>query len=184
MPITPARPDLSTLSLRVYDRAIHPELYPCSVTARIQSGDFRCVLSLGEAGHVILVTLAGESACETLLESSIALPQRGLQLQTPLACGQEASLELAGVFRWQTQLEFETYDAEGYIAAHERWEADARRACLSRAFECGHRLKLPAGRAKSKEPDYAEDQHGEEIGWLGHGGGCVRIPGCANISET
>lgn len=144
MSITPTRPDLSTLSLRVYDRAIHPELYPCAVTARIQSGDFRCVLSLGEAGHVILVSLAGESACETLLESSIALPQRGLQLKTPLANGQEASLDLAGVFGWQTRMEFETYDAEGYIAAHERWEADARRACLSRAFESSHRLRLPA----------------------------------------
>lgn len=144
MAVTPARPDLSNLSLRVFDRALHPELYPCAVTARIQSGELSCVLSLSEAGHVFLISVAGESACETLLDSSIALPQRGLRLNFPWLSEREASLNLAGVFRWETRLEFESHDAEGFLLAHERWEADARRACLSRSFESGHRLKRPA----------------------------------------
>ncbi len=137
MPVTPTRPKLKDLSLRVFDRALHPELYPCATTARIKTGDFSCVLSLGEAGHVIQISLAGESACEMLLASSIALPQRGQLLAFPLSIEpREESLELAGVFHWHARLEFETYDHEGFLAAQERWEADARRACVSREF-CG-----------------------------------------------
>lgn len=144
MPVTPTRPKLKDLSLRVFDRALHPELYPCAATARIKTGEFSCVLSLGEAGHAILVSMAGESACETLLASSIALPQRGQLLALPLNTDREESLELAGVFHWQMRLEFETYDREGFEAAQERWEADARRACVSREFGGGHRLLSPA----------------------------------------
>ncbi len=144
MPISSTRPDLKALSLRVFDRALHPELYPRVITARVKSGEFSCVLSLGEAGHVILVSLAGESACETLLASSIALPQRGQQLTFPLTTEREETLDLAGVFRWQTRVEFETYDREEFLAAQERWEADARRAFVSREFGGGHRLQPPA----------------------------------------
>lgn len=144
MPISPARPNLKDLSLRVFDRALHPELYPSVITTRVQSGEFQCVISLGEAGHVILVSLAGESACETLLASSIALPQRGQQLAFPLTTEREESLDLAGAFRWQTRVEFETYDRDDFFDAQERWEADARRACVSREFGCGHRFLPPA----------------------------------------
>jgi len=144
MPITPARPDLADLSLRVFDRALHPELYPQTTTARFKSGEFSCVLSLGKAGHVILISLEGESACETLLDKSIALPQRGQQLAASVTSKHEADLTLAGVLRWDTQVEFETFDREGYVTAHERWEADARRAFISQEFSNGHRLLPPA----------------------------------------
>lgn len=144
MAVMPTRPKLKDLTLRVYDRALHPELYPCATTARLKTGDFNCVLSLGEAGHVVLISIAGESACETLLASSIALPPRGQLLAFPLSTEREESLELAGVFHWQTRFEFETYDREGFEAAQERWEADARRAFVSRAFGGGHRLQPTA----------------------------------------
>lgn len=154
MPITPTRPKLKDLSLRVFDRALHPELYPCATTARLQTGDFNCVLSLGEAGHVIRISMAGESACETLLASSIALPQRGQLLAFPLSTEREESLELAGVLHWQMRLEFETYDRKGFEAAQERWEADARRAFVSQTFGGGHRLQPPALSGVSLDVSY------------------------------
>ena len=144
MPITPARPDLSELSLRLFDRTLHPELYPTTTTARLKTGDFDCVLSLGEAGHVITISAEGESVCETLLDASISLPLRGQLIAFPPTAGREAELSIAGVFRWDTRVEFETFPREGYLAAHERWEADARRAFISHQFESEHRLKPPA----------------------------------------
>jgi|GEM_PF-3700733 len=144
MPITPARRDLSDLSLRVFDRALHPELYSRTTTARFKSGEFNCVLTLGEAGHVVLISIEGESVCETLLDKSIVLPQRGQRLGFPLVAEREAELTLAGVFRWDTRIEFETFDRAGYFAAHERWEADARRAFISEEFSNGQRLLPPA----------------------------------------
>lgn len=143
MPLTRVRPDLTALSLRVFDRALHPELYPRATTARLKSGDLNCVLSLGESGHVIQISVDGESACETLLDQSISLPQRGQLLSTLLTTKREADLTLAEVFRWDTRLEFETYTRDEFLAAQERWEADARRAFISQAFSNGHRL-LPA----------------------------------------
>lgn len=144
MPITPARPDIADLSLRVFDRALHPELYSRTTTARFKSGEFNCVLSLGEAGHVVLISIDGESVCETLLDKSVSLPQRGQRLAFPLATEREAELTLAGAFRWDTRISFETFDRPGYVAAHERWEADARRAFISQEFDNGHRLLPPA----------------------------------------
>ena len=138
------RPDLAELSFRVFDRALHPELYPSVVSAVLQSGEFDCVLSLGEAGHVFRISVNGESVCETLLHKSIALPQRGQLLTFALADEREAELNLGGVFQWDTRVELETFDREGYFAAQERWEADARRAFLSREFACAHRLLPPA----------------------------------------
>ena len=155
MPVTPTRPKLKDLTLRIFDRALHPELYPCATTARLKTGDVSCVLSLGEAGHVILISMAGESACETLLSSSIALPQRGQQLGFPLSNEpREECLELAGVFHWETRLRFETYDREGFLAVQERWEADARRAFVSREFGGGHRLLPPALSGLSLDVSY------------------------------
>ena len=144
MPTSPARPDLSELSLRLFDRAIHPELYPSSTTARLNTGGLSCVMSLGEAGHVMTISVDGESVCETLLDTSLSLPQRGQLLAFPLTTGREAELAVAGGFRWDTRVEFETFQREGYLAAHERWEADARRAFISYEFASGHRLKPPA----------------------------------------
>ena len=143
MPLTPARPDLAALSLRVFDRALHPELYPRAQTARLKTGNLNCVMSLGESGHVIQISVDGESACETLLDQSISLPQRGQLLSTPVTTRREAELTLAGVFRWDTRVEFETYTHDEFLATQERWEADARRAYISQAFSNGHRL-LPA----------------------------------------
>lgn len=144
MPLTPARPDLTDLSIRVFDRALHPELYPCAAAARFKSGDLSCILSLGESGHVILVTADGESACETLLDQSIELPHRGQLLSAPLSTKREAELTVAGVFRWDTRVEFENYTRDEFLAAQERWEADARRAFISHEFSNGHRLLPPA----------------------------------------
>ncbi len=144
MPVTPTRPKLKDLALRVFDRALHPELYPSAITARIQTGDFSCVLSLVEAGHVIQISVAGESSCETLLSTSIALPQRGQRLAFPISTEREESLELAGVFHWETRMVIETYEHEEYLALQERWEADARRALVSREFLGEHRLLPPA----------------------------------------
>ena len=143
MPISPARPNLKDFTFRVFDRALHPELYPSVVTARVKSGEFGCVMTLGEAGHVILISLDGESACETLLAKSIILPQRGQQLGFPLTTEREETLDLAGVFRWQSRVELETYDHDEFLATQERWEADARRALVSREFGSGHRF-LPS----------------------------------------
>jgi Protein of unknown function DUF2617 len=154
MPVIPSRPKLKDLTLRVFDRALHPELYPCAATARLKTGDFSCALSLGEAGHVILISLGGESACETLLASTIVLPHRGQQLVFPLTTEREESLELAGVFHWETRVEFETYDRADFEAAQERWEADARRAFVSRAFGGGHRLLPPALSGVSLDVSY------------------------------
>lgn len=144
MPISPARPDLKDLSFCVFDRALHPELYPSAMTARVKSGEFQCVITLGEAGHVILVSRAGESACETLLCSSIVLPPRGQQLTFRMTNAREEALELAGAFRWQTRVESQTYDRDEFLESQERWEADARRAFVSREFGGGHRFLLPA----------------------------------------
>ena len=154
MPVTPTRPKLKDLTLRVFDRALHPELYPCATTARLKTGDFSCVLSLGEAGHVIQISMAGETVCETLLASSIALPQRGQLLTFPLSTEREESLELAGVFHWEMRWELETFDRAGFLAAQERWEADARRAFVSRAFGGGHRLLPPALSGVSLDVSY------------------------------
>ncbi len=143
MPLTPARPDLTALTLRVFDRALHPELYPRSTTGRLKSGGLSCVLSLGKSGHVIQISVDGESACETLLDQSISLPQRGQLLSAPFIKKREAELTVAGVFRWDTRLEFETYTRDEFFSAQERWEADARRAFISHEFSNGHRL-LPA----------------------------------------
>ncbi len=102
------------------------------------------MITLGEAGHVILVSQTGESACETLLSASIALPARGQRLACPLTGERDEALDLAGVFHWQTRVEFQTYELDDFLAAQERWEADARRAFVSQEFACKHRLLPPA----------------------------------------
>lgn len=144
MPVSPVRPELTDLTFRVFDRAFHPELFPRCNTARVRSGKFSCTMSLGESCHSVLITLDSDSVCEACLEATIELPRRGQLLAFPLHTRSEAALEIGSLFRWETRVQIQQFDRDGYQVAHERWEADARRAYLSLENGQGNRWMPPA----------------------------------------
>ena len=71
------RPAASEFAFRLFDRALHPELFPKAATARVERRRYAAALSLGEDGHLIEVRAGGATLTELLAPAEFVLPSGG-----------------------------------------------------------------------------------------------------------
>ncbi|MFH5803279.1 hypothetical protein [Alienimonas sp. DA493] len=71
------RPAVTAFAFRLFDRPLHPELFPATATERIERPEFSATLSLGEDGHRIEVRTGGRTLTELLAPEEFVLPAGG-----------------------------------------------------------------------------------------------------------
>ncbi len=71
------RPAVTAFAFRLFDRPLHPELFPASVSERLERSRFVATLSLGEDGHRVEVTTGGRTLTELLAPADYVLPAGG-----------------------------------------------------------------------------------------------------------
>ena len=74
------RPAASDFAFRLYDRAVHPELFAAAATATVERPGYRAELSLGEAGHRVTLRAGGRTFTEVLAPADFDLPAGGLRV--------------------------------------------------------------------------------------------------------
>jgi len=74
------RPAVTEFAFRLFDRPLHPELFPATVTEQMERPGFTATLSLGEDGHRIEVRTGGRTLTELLAPKDYVLPAGGRRI--------------------------------------------------------------------------------------------------------
>lgn len=134
------RPSVAEGSVRVYERALHPELFDAYVTGRVATKKFRTVVMICEAGHLAQFTYGDHTVAEVTGPGKRSLPPTGLREQHALPQGKELSLELDGPVHYHFTGHVDRVDEEVFARINTELEADARSAFLCYQFPRGNRL--------------------------------------------
>ena len=75
-PVLFARPKIAELTLRLYGRSLHPELFEVLQTREIERGGYRAITKVTSAGHVVTWRYAGVTLTEVAAPGNQPLPAK------------------------------------------------------------------------------------------------------------
>ncbi len=137
------RPDASQLSFRLFDRALHPELFNRFAEAVLTAAEFRAVLQICDGGHKLEFQRGKDVLTEVMGPSDQELPDRGRCFGYRLRGCRDAAHALPGVVQYQCSTQIEQLDPEVFQEVHEELRRDARRAFLAYEFPALQRFCAP-----------------------------------------
>jgi hypothetical protein len=140
MPVQFARPDVATLMLRVYDRALHPEFFDCHGLVVLECGALRVHLRLCSAGHLLCVRRKQLVLTEAITEKNQSLPPQGCVLQQKVRGCRTRSLPLPEGVRYDIGCQLETLEPELFLRMHEELRSDCAHADLAYEFPSPNRF--------------------------------------------
>lgn len=133
------RPRVAESSVRIYERALHPELFEPYITGRVATARFRAAVMICEAGHLAQFTVNGHTITEVTGPAKQSLPPSGLKEQRTFGKG-ELFVEVDGPVQYHFAGHVDTVDAAAFARINMELEVDARRAFLSYQFPGQNRL--------------------------------------------
>jgi hypothetical protein len=134
-----ARPDVSQLSLHVFERTVHPELFDVYAETHIAGQGFEAVLRICVAGHVVEFRHGERRVTEVIGSLDQILPQRGRSLVQKLRGGRDLDVEADGV-AYCCSAHVEQLEPEVFDEVQGELQADAGKALLAYQFPTRHRL--------------------------------------------
>lgn len=134
-----ARPDVSQLSLHLFERAVHPELFDIYAETHIAGNGFEAVLRICAAGHVVEFRCGEHRVTEVIGSADQALPQRGRSLVHKLRGGRDLEAEVDGV-GYCCSAHIEQLEPEIFDEVHGELQVDAAKALVAYQFPTRHRL--------------------------------------------
>jgi hypothetical protein len=135
------RPSAFELAFRLYERAIHPELFDVYASARFSGRNWTANVRISAAGHIIEFRDAAQVVTEVTGPVSHSLPDRGLAVGHRLGGGKDWSFQLPRGLKADFSAHVEAVDAEVFRGLDQELCVDAREATLSYRFPGGHRLQ-------------------------------------------
>ncbi len=133
MKIALVRPKVSEIAFRLYDRALHPELFDTVAERTVVHGDARLAVRLTPTGHSLRWSRAETSLEEVIASATQELPACGLRLAHSFNQNHRARAEWPGV-HYQIDSQLETLQPEQFVHVHEELLAEGTRKGL--VFHC------------------------------------------------
>lgn len=134
MPVRSARPDVSTLMLRLFPRPLHPELFDVPAGLVVQSGAIRVSVQLCPSGHTWTWQWDRRFITETLAEKDHLLPQQSCILDHKVRGCRTRSLSFSPTMRYDVGCQVETLDPDLFLRMHDELVDDCDKADLSHEF--------------------------------------------------
>jgi hypothetical protein len=138
-----ARPDASQLSFRLFERALHPELFDIYAESHIAGNGFEALLRICDAGHVLEFRQGERRLTEVIGSHEQELPQRGRSLAHRLRGGRDLDVEIDGI-AYCCSAHVEQLDPEVFDEVQGELHADSAKALLAYQFPNRHRLESGA----------------------------------------
>ncbi len=142
MTVQHVRPDVSQLAIRLYDRALHPELFEAVAQTRIARDGFEATLRICNAGHVLEVRQSTRQVTEIIGEASQALPARGRTHEYSLQSARDVDAVFDGLVYCNSS-HIEHLDPEVFEDVQTELLGDARHAVLAYEFPRWNRMQEP-----------------------------------------
>ena len=125
-----ARPAADEFAFRLYERALHPELFAVRATARAERPWYAATLCLCDAGHLVEFRAGGRTLTEVLAPRDFELPDRGKRVGRRLVGARLEDVRFdrdaaAPAVRYQAGHQAETLAADVFAHVTEELLADA-----------------------------------------------------------
>ncbi len=141
MAVQSIHPSAFELAFRLYDRAIHPELFDIHATKRIEGHGWLAVVSICAGGHVIELRTKNGSATELAIPAMLKTPDRGLTAGHKLGASRDWTASLAGGVRAYFSAHVDAVDSVAFRNLEQELTLDARRSAISHQFFGAGRLQ-------------------------------------------
>lgn len=137
-----ARPRISELVFRLYDRPLHPELFDVLATRRVERGGYRLTVRITPTGHVLEWSSATSRLTELTATTDPELPEAGRRLAYRFGGGRSGRCDVAPGVRYQVSSHVEILPPEQFLHVHEELLADGAKKGLLFHFYPHYRLRL------------------------------------------
>ena len=134
------QPDATQLAFRLFDRALHPELFESLTQAVLTAADFKAVLRICAGGHTLQFQRGSDVLTEVMGPTEQELPERGRCFGYRLRGCRDAAHVLPGGVQYQCSTQIERLDPEVFLEVHTELRRDARKAFLAHEWPVHHRL--------------------------------------------
>jgi hypothetical protein len=128
-----ARPDVTDMVLRVFERSVHPELFDAVCETRIECGSDTATLRLGQSGHFIEYRTADSTLVEVATSKYGPMPIHFCPVYRRLIGYRTHVIEGKGV-KYHCSYQLESAPADIYLTLHQELETDARTSTLAVAI--------------------------------------------------
>ena len=128
-------------TLRVFERALHPEWFSVRAHERFSLGHWEADVRIVEGGHVIVFGGGETRVAEVFGGPETVLPPQGMLLNAPVRRERSVVLHPGGRIVYQACLEVERVDPEVFRHLCEEMIFDARGGRLFHAFPSANRMR-------------------------------------------
>jgi hypothetical protein len=136
-----ARPPVDQLLYRLYDRAIHPELFPSLASRSVRHSEFQLQVWITPFGHTVEWRNGSTIVTELIVPSDWPIPDRGRMIGHKLR-GEQRGQVVVGTTRIHAQTQVEHLAPERFVPLHDELAHDGARRGLVFHFRPQHRLGL------------------------------------------
>lgn len=128
------RPPIHTMSLHLYRRGLHPELYETCIQRVVARDDYTLTVQITPTGHVL--TWQTESICLTEVTAPYghALPKRGHVWRHRFGAEQSDAFRASAGIRYLMSAQTEQLSREHFHTVHHELLADSRKRGVSHVF--------------------------------------------------
>ena len=128
-----ARPNVSDMVLRVFERSVHPELFDTVSETHVKIGSGVATLRLGRHGHLLEYRTEHSTLTEIATSRFAPLPSQFCVVDRRLIGYRTHTVESPGV-RYHCSYQLESAPADIYLTLHRELETDARTSTLAVAL--------------------------------------------------
>lgn len=125
-----ARPDVADMVLRVFERAVHPELFDTLRQHTLPVGNHQATLRLSGHGHVLEFRTRRGVITEVATSKHAPLPLNLRMIDRRLIGYRTHMIDTMGI-RYHCSYQLEAVPPEVYLQLHREMESDARGATLA-----------------------------------------------------
>ncbi|MEO1497648.1 MAG: DUF2617 family protein [Planctomycetota bacterium] len=113
-PVLFARPKIAELTLRLYGRSLHPELFEVLQTREIERGGYRAITKVTSAGHVVTWRYAGVTLTEVAAPGNQPLPAKRRLMSHTFGAEQTDTVECRGGVTYEVSFALEQLSKEAF----------------------------------------------------------------------
>jgi hypothetical protein len=138
------RPRVAELTLQLYGRPLHPELFAAVETCTIECRGCTAKIDITGAGHVVTWRYGGLTLTEVAASAKHPLPKTRRLFAHRLKGRGADHVDCRGGVRYQTSFQLEPVEPDAFWAFQQGLAREGRRRGLLHRFDAGGRLALGA----------------------------------------
>jgi hypothetical protein len=136
------RPPVSTVSLHLFRRPLHPELFETLAVREVRRDDYVLTVRITPEGHVLTWRTADLHLTEMTAARGQCLPGRGRVWRHRFQGEHTDAFRASAAVSYQMSAQAEVLTPETFVRVHAELLADGRKRGLLHLFYPGHRFAL------------------------------------------